>query len=89
MFEQIAYLESQHYSRQLISNAIMNRLQSLFLIKSMSLLRVLTIVAALGAGEAHACTRSAHAHAVVCCISCVYLSASLLGSSLFDLDSRL
>ena len=25
----------------------------------------------------------AHAHAVLCCISCVYLSASLLGSSAF------
>ena len=42
-------------------------------------------MAALGAGEAHACTRSAHTHAVVCCISCVYLSASLLGSSAFEL----
>ena len=50
--------------------------------------RLLTIVAALGAGEAHACTRSAHAHAVLCCMSCVYLSASLLGSSAFDLDNR-
>ena len=46
---------------------------------------MLTIVAALGAGEAP----SAHAHAVLCCISCVYLSASLLGSSAFDLDNRL
>ena len=50
---------------------------------------MLTIVAALGAGEAHACTRGAHAHAALCCISCVYLSASLLGSSAFDLDNRL
>ena len=42
VFEQLAYskLESQHYCRQLISNAIMNRLQSLFLI-----IVLLTIVA--------------------------------------------
>ena len=75
MFEQ---LESQHYySRELISNAIMNRLQSLFLIVvsyEFHYCSVLTIVAALGAGEAHACTRSAHAHAVLLHELCVFIS---------------
>ena len=67
MFKQ---LESQHYySRELISNAIMNRLQLLFLMNF--------IIAACSLG------------AVLCCMSCVYLSASLLGSSAFDLDNRL
>ena len=60
MFEQ---LESQHYySRELISNAIMNRLQS---VVSYEFQRAHYCGSPrLGAGEAHACTRSAHAHAV-------------------------
>ena len=70
IFQEMGRVRTQHYSTQLISNAIMYRLQSTVSYE-FHYCRVLTVL--LGAGEAHACTMSAHAHSMLYIVCCMYL----------------